>query len=183
MIENSPEINASSSSNEQKNPKTVAELNSELINALNPDKSGNDKDPRSLISILGDLIKASEDESKKPQQGELNDEDDPEKIIIDWINNRDIENNNLKKYCFSSSGKLNEYIIEDYNDLKKNIVEMVNRIPENISISDFSKMINRKTKNNFKNYFLLFINVYLLTVFCSADTYLAILGSTETVLA
>jgi hypothetical protein len=66
------------------------------------------------------------------------------------INKKIIDN--LKKYCFSSSEKLNEYIIEEYNDLKKNIVEMVNRIPENISISEFSKMINRKSKNNFKNY-------------------------------
>lgn len=52
-------------------------------------ESSNDK-PKYMLMVINDNI------LRFPKL-ELNDEDDPEKIILEWINNKKIENNNLKK--------------------------------------------------------------------------------------
>ena len=75
------------------------------------------------------------------------------------INKKVIDN--LKKYCISSDRmsfsekRPNEYVenvLEDYKQSVKDIVELINKIPENIPISEFAKIINRKDKLQFNNY-------------------------------
>jgi hypothetical protein len=54
-----------------------------------------------------------------------------------------------------SEKKLNEYVenvLEDYGKEKKEITDLITKIPENISISEFAETINRKDKTSFFNY-------------------------------
>jgi len=69
--------------------------------------------------------------------------------------------NNLKKYCISSDRmsfsekKPNEYVenvLKDYNETLNYTMDLINKIPENISISEFAEMIERKDKTRFNNY-------------------------------
>ena len=75
------------------------------------------------------------------------------------INKKVIDN--LKKYCISSDRmsfsekKLSEYVenvLEDYGNEKKEITDLITKIHENISISEFAETINRKDKTSFFNY-------------------------------
>jgi superfamily II DNA/RNA helicase len=101
----------------------------------------------------------------------IDDETGDEKLYKIMETKREINKkviDNLKKYCISSEKmsfsekKPNDYVSNVFNDYHanvKDVVKMVDEIPDNISVSEFASIINCNKKNQFKNYMKIFKHI------------------------
>jgi len=104
--------------------------------------------PRGIDSETGDEILYKIMETKR----------DINKKVID----------NLKKYCISSEKmsfsekKPNDYVsnvLNDYDSYVADVIKMIDDLPDNISVSEFSSIINCPKKIQFNNYMKIFKHI------------------------